>query len=79
MPHPRPRDHQHSQHHASNRHPRSRTEHLTSSDKPTEDSDSTIDLPDRFDNHGRLLPQREDDPTGLKIEDFINRFSKVAF
>lgn len=25
------------------------------------DSDSTIDLPDRFDSQGRLLPQREDD------------------
>lgn len=33
----------------------------TSPDKKQEsDSDSTIDLPDRFDSQGRLLPQRED-------------------
>lgn len=81
MPHPRSRDHQHSQSRTSTSHPdhRPRNHHPDSSFKPTEDSDSTIDLPDRFDNRGRLLPQKEQDPAGQKIEDFINQFSKVVF
>jgi hypothetical protein len=44
-----------------------------------QDSDSTIDLPERFDRKGRLLKEKEDDPTVAKIEDFINRFTKVLF
>lgn len=43
------------------------------------ESDSTIDLPDRFDAHGRLLPQKSDDPALEKFEDFINKFSRVLF
>lgn len=42
-----------------------RSTHETSRSSPDKkqesDSDSTIDLPDRFDSQGRLLPQREDD------------------
>ncbi|KAJ5770710.1 uncharacterized protein N7511_002761 [Penicillium nucicola] len=41
------------------------------------DSDSTEDLPDRFDSHGRLIQER--DPTLEKIEDLVTRFSKVLF
>lgn len=39
------------------------------------ESDSTIDLPDRFDSHGHLLP--EPDPTTEKFEDFMKRFARV--
>ncbi|OQE19732.1 hypothetical protein PENFLA_c018G08406 [Penicillium flavigenum] len=41
------------------------------------DSDSTIDLPNRFDGQGRLLPER--DPAVDKFEDLVNRFTKVLF
>ncbi|KAJ5752176.1 hypothetical protein N7520_009093 [Penicillium odoratum] len=43
------------------------------------DSDSTIDLPQRFDRKGHLLMEKEEDPAVAKIEDFINRFTKVLF
>lgn len=52
---------------------------LTPYKAPELDSDSTIDLPERFDRKGRLLKEKEDDPTVAKIEDFINRFTKVLF
>lgn len=42
------------------------------------ESDSTIDLPDRFDSHGRLLKEKED-PAIEKIEDLINKFTRVLF
>ncbi|OQD70151.1 hypothetical protein PENDEC_c026G04071 [Penicillium decumbens] len=42
------------------------------------ESDSTIDLPDRFDSHGRLLTEKED-PALEKIEDLINKFTRVLF
>ncbi|KAJ5657908.1 uncharacterized protein N7484_001557 [Penicillium longicatenatum] len=57
--------------------------HSSASLKPyktqEQDSDSTIELPERFDRKGRLLKEKEDDPTVAKIEDFINRFTKVLF
>ena len=34
-------------------------------------SDETIDLPERFDEHGRLKPERGEDPIADKIEDFL--------
>lgn len=40
------------------------------------DSDSTIDLPERFDTHGRLLPEKESEPTS-RLEDFINGINDV--
>lgn len=49
----------------TSRHNVGRSTHETSRYSPDKkqesDSDSTIDLPDRFDSQGRLLPQREDD------------------
>ncbi|OJJ30758.1 hypothetical protein ASPWEDRAFT_118432 [Aspergillus wentii DTO 134E9] len=43
------------------------------------DSDSTIDLPARFDSQGKLLPQRENDPVVDRLEDLIRDISKVLF
>lgn len=43
---------------------------------PESDSDSTIDLPERFDSHGRLLPEKESEPTS-RLEDFINGMNHV--
>ncbi|KAJ6109912.1 hypothetical protein N7486_002147 [Penicillium sp. IBT 16267x] len=63
--------HAHSQHHSST--------NLTPYKTPEPDSDSTIDLPERFDRNGRLLKETEDDPAVAKIEDFINRVTKVLF
>lgn len=70
-------------------HPRSREPRTSStvSQKPSQgpykasesESDSTIDLPDRFDAHGRLLTQKSDDPALEKFEDFINKFARVLF
>ncbi|KAL4735724.1 hypothetical protein BDV11DRAFT_208230 [Aspergillus similis] len=44
---------------------------------PESDSDATIDLPDRFDRDGRLLPQPEDDPLAEKVESLLRRFNRV--
>lgn len=71
MPHPRSRDYRVRPHHSSHS-----TSHPEKNTEP--ESDSTIDLPDRFDSQGRLLNER-DDGSGEKIEEFINRFSKVLF
>lgn len=47
--------------------------------QPSEsESDSTVDLPDRFDSQGRLLKEKED-PALEKIEDLINKFTRVLF
>lgn len=45
---------------------------------PDSESDSTIDLPARFDSRGHLLTQKED-PALEKFEDFMNRFARVLF
>ena len=44
---------------------------------PETDSDSTIDLPSRFDGQGHRLPER--DPAVDKFEDLVNKFTKVLF
>ncbi|KAL4751655.1 hypothetical protein BDW72DRAFT_173087 [Aspergillus terricola var. indicus] len=44
---------------------------------PESDSDATIDLPDRFDRDGRLLPQPGDDPLAEKVESLLRRFNRV--
>ncbi|KAL4768978.1 hypothetical protein BDW60DRAFT_225415 [Aspergillus nidulans var. acristatus] len=44
---------------------------------PGSDSDATIDLPDRFDRDGRLLPQPGDDPLAEKVESLLRRFNRV--
>ncbi|KAJ5503033.1 hypothetical protein N7463_005907 [Penicillium fimorum] len=41
------------------------------------ESDSTVDLPSRFDEQGRLLAER--DPAVDKFEDLVNKFTKVLF
>jgi hypothetical protein len=41
------------------------------------ESDSTIELPNRFDAQGRLLPAP--DPAVEKFEDLVNEFTKVLF
>ena len=35
-------------------------------------SDMTVDLPERFDQHGRRKPERGEDPWADKFEDFLN-------
>ncbi|KXG54673.1 protein of unknown function DUF3824 [Penicillium griseofulvum] len=44
---------------------------------PEVESDSTVDLPSRFDEQGRLLHER--DPAVDKFEDLVNKFTKVLF
>ncbi|KAJ6134389.1 hypothetical protein N7523_000711 [Penicillium sp. IBT 18751x] len=47
--------------------------------QPSEsESDSTVDLPDRFDSQGRLLKEKEE-PALETIEDLINKFTRVLF
>ncbi|PYI08950.1 hypothetical protein BO78DRAFT_416251 [Aspergillus sclerotiicarbonarius CBS 121057] len=41
------------------------------------DSDSTIDLPDRFDSQGHLLPQSSDDPLAGRLEQLLRGFNRV--
>lgn len=41
------------------------------------DSDATIDLPDRFDRQGRLLPQPDDDPLADRVENLLKRFNRT--
>ncbi|KAL5336174.1 hypothetical protein BJX70DRAFT_400828 [Aspergillus crustosus] len=41
------------------------------------DSDATVDLPDRFDHDGRLLPQAGDDPLADRFENMLKRFNRV--
>lgn len=63
----------HSQDHHNHR------DHHDRDQEPVSDSDSTIDLPDRFDSKGRLLPQHEEDPLGDHFEDLIRGISHVLF
>ncbi|KAJ6051974.1 hypothetical protein N7460_002508 [Penicillium canescens] len=66
----------HQDSHSSRHHDHRHSTH--GKDKASEpDSDSTEDLPDRFDSHGRLIQER--DPALEKFEDLVNRFSKVLF
>lgn len=44
---------------------------------PESDSDATVDLPDRFDRDGRLLPQPGDDPLAEKVESLLRKFNRV--
>lgn len=68
-----------SQHNDPYSHRKSSHSRTSSYNKSSPDeSDSTIDLPDRFDSKGRLLKQKIDDPTE-KLEDFLNKVSKVLF
>ncbi|KAL4889764.1 hypothetical protein BDV59DRAFT_185813 [Aspergillus ambiguus] len=44
--------------------------------EPESDSDATIELPDRFDSQGRLLPQRGDDLLADRFEDWLKGINK---
>ncbi|KAJ5805994.1 uncharacterized protein N7503_003596 [Penicillium pulvis] len=80
VPYPPTSHHRSAGHYPSHAHPQHHSSTDLSKHKAPElDSDSTIDLPERFDRKGRLLKEEEDDPTVAKIEDFINRFTKVLF
>ncbi|OQD71689.1 hypothetical protein PENPOL_c001G02986 [Penicillium polonicum] len=73
MPHPSPASSHHRHHSPAPRHHEGRDQNKASG----AESDSTIDLPNRFDGQGRLLPER--DHAVDKFEDLVNRFSKVLF
>ena len=45
--------------------------------EPESDSDATIELPDRFDSQGRLLPQRGDDPLADRFEDWLKGVNRI--
>ena len=57
---------------------RHHSKHSQGQHHPESESDSTIDLPDRFDSHGRLITETED-PAVEKIEDLIKKFTRVLF
>lgn len=84
------RRHGHRRHHSSSESYSSRTESETqrmasekkarsnTSGKEIEsDSDSTIDLPDRFDSQGRLLPQHEDNMFAGGLDSLLRGINRV--
>ncbi|KAJ5977529.1 hypothetical protein N7501_000871 [Penicillium viridicatum] len=73
MPHTSPASSHHRHHSPAPRHHEGRDQNKASG----AESDSTIDLPNRFDEQGRLLLER--DHAADKFEDLVNRFSKVLF
>lgn len=56
---------------------RTRSEDRSRKDGAESDSDSTIDLPDRFDSQGRLLPQPGDDPLADGLETLLRGINRV--
>ncbi|RAH50114.1 uncharacterized protein BO95DRAFT_470649 [Aspergillus brunneoviolaceus CBS 621.78] len=54
-----------------------RSEDRSRKDGAESDSDSTIDLPDRFDSQGRLLPQPGDDPLADGLETLLRGINRV--
>lgn len=42
------------------------------------DSDSTVDLPDRFDSQGRLLPEPGSEPRGTRLEELMKELNVFA-
>lgn len=77
-----PRRHSDRRHRSSSDQTRSRRE--PGNDRSTaqtngleSDSDATIDLPDRFDRNGRLLPQPDDDPLADRVENLLKRFNRT--
>ncbi|KAJ5605964.1 hypothetical protein N7510_008745 [Penicillium lagena] len=81
MPYPSSSSSHHHHHHSSSssRHS-SNAKNQPENKSSSTDSDSTIDLPDRFDSQGRPLTQRGvEDPAAAKIEEMINKFSKILF
>ncbi|OKP10041.1 hypothetical protein PENSUB_4506 [Penicillium subrubescens] len=67
-----PRHHQHS----SNRHSHHSQRSSPREDSPL-DSDSTIDLPERFDSKGRRLPESSENSSVERLEDYLRNLAKV--
>ncbi|KAF7172477.1 hypothetical protein CNMCM5623_004644 [Aspergillus felis] len=61
---------------AKGNHPRPFKDNGTSNPQEP-DSDSTIDLPDRFDSQGRLLPERDDHPLVDGLEQLLRGINRV--
>ncbi|KAF3392666.1 hypothetical protein F1880_008574 [Penicillium rolfsii] len=61
-------------HHSSHRHSHHSQRSSPREDSPL-DSDSTVDLPDRFDSKGRLLPQK--DSSVEQLEDYLRKIARV--
>lgn len=73
----------HDQHNRHRRHRRSssapRSQHTSSRrrrQKESEESDSTVELPNRFDSKGQPIHR---DPAMEKFESLVNRFTKALF
>ncbi|KAJ5621305.1 hypothetical protein N7528_006088 [Penicillium herquei] len=79
VPHARSHDHHSIHTHARSSQPRSSIPTAipkSLSKAPETDSDSTIDLPERFDKHGRLLDGHENHST-TAFEDLIDQVAKI--
>ncbi|EPS29175.1 hypothetical protein PDE_04124 [Penicillium oxalicum 114-2] len=64
---------------SSSSHPPSFHSQRSSLQKPQDDSDSTVDLPARFDSKGRLLSHKSASSSVEKLEDLLEQISKVLF
>ncbi|RAK95196.1 DUF3824 domain-containing protein [Aspergillus ibericus CBS 121593] len=74
---PRPRRHSSSEPYSLSQRSDAPSEPRDHNPAGESDSDSTIDLPDRFDSQGRLLPQSSDDPVGGRLEHLLRGFNRV--
>ena len=65
-------DSDHSSDHSRHRNSKRSSRHSHKQREPSPaHSDETIDLPQRFDEHGRRKPERGEDPIADKIEEFL--------
>jgi hypothetical protein len=70
-----PESQRHSEHHSEHRRKRRRSnDHRRSrSDSPvTSDSGETVELPPRFDSHGKRVPERGEDPIADTVQDLLS-------
>ena len=66
-----PEDRKHSRHRHKRR--RSNDHRRSRSDSPNDsDSGETVDLPPRFDSHGKRVPERGEDPIADTVQDLIS-------
>jgi len=66
-----PEDRRHSGHRRKRR--RSNGHRRSRSDSPNgSDSSETVDLPPRFDSHGKRVPERGEDPIADSVQDLIS-------
>lgn len=63
-------------HHPSHSHSHHSQRSSPREDSPL-DSDSTVDPPERFDSKGRLLPQKSEDSSVERLEDYLRNLAKV--